>query len=481
MSRYVLCSSTCFEYPTKASVMPTTKHETNRPPVKHNVEIRIRNFKNFTITALCNFTVLIVLVGIFWFWVNAIPSTAPIPFHLRWPCIMCLYLGTIARTPPWLLQAIIFIRTEHMSKIDNTNFEDWVLANFCVTVSLTTMGFVGWYWKEIIALTIRSFFYWTCTMICLCLLFWIINRTIQFYREFKGMKHQNAWGILIGVNLLRFYEKFEGVKIEGTIGLFLDFCRAPFEVLKFCLDIVGFQLGRGPLFDRLPEELKAERRRCKTPSDIKRFLDSYLAFAAGPSEEEVDIDEDAQDCKERREACFPPSSFEWEPNPVIFPHLRDDHVQAMNSGPAIAKNTPDSQSMDTDGALNVATDCDYKGITEDSQKCPSASPHTGPATMSVNLSSFACPQCTFVFKKKFELKLSDNSKHVTQTHNHRFKCVYSGCQKTFGLRTNLERHEATHTQETRFQCLNPWCRTPEKIFTREDNLKRHMKLCITSE
>jgi len=43
------------------------------------------------------------------------------------------------------------------------------------------------------------------------------------------------------------------------------------------------------------------------------------------------------------------------------------------------------------------------------------------------------------------LQLRDGSKHVTRIHNHRFKCVHQGCGRTFGLRTNLERHEATHT------------------------------------
>jgi hypothetical protein len=47
---------------------------------------------------------------------------------------------------------------------------------------------------------------------------------------------------------------------------------------------------------------------------------------------------------------------------------------------------------------------DDKDTTKNSQEFPDAPRHTGPATMSVNLSSFACPQCNYVAKRKFQLK-----------------------------------------------------------------------------
>ncbi|KAA8613526.1 hypothetical protein PtrV1_12434 [Pyrenophora tritici-repentis] len=86
----------------------------------------------------------------------------------------------------------------------------------------------------------------------------------------------------------------------------------------------------------------------------------------------------------------------------------------------------------------MAVDFDCKDTTENDEQSPNASRHTGPATMSVNL-SYACSQCNYVAKKKFEL-----NKHVNQRHNHRLKCVHQGCGNTFGLRANLERHERIH-------------------------------------
>ncbi|KAG9380364.1 hypothetical protein A1F94_009259 [Pyrenophora tritici-repentis] len=51
----------------------------------------------------------------------------------------------------------------------------------------------------------------------------------------------------------------------------------------------------------------------------------------------------------------------------------------------------------------MAVDFDCKDTTENDEQSPNASRHTGPATMSVNL-SYACSQCNYVAKKKFELK-----------------------------------------------------------------------------
>jgi hypothetical protein len=130
------------------------------------------------------------------------------------------------------------------------NLEDWILANFCVIVGLSTIGFVVWNCIEVIALTVRSLSHWTCTMGGLCLLFWLIKRAIHFYQKVKGVKHEEAWGILIGVNVLRFYNQFEGLKAKGVLGLFLDASRVPFELLDSLLYIVGFRLGRGPLFGK---------------------------------------------------------------------------------------------------------------------------------------------------------------------------------------------------------------------------------------
>ena len=234
--------------------------------------------------------------------------------------------------------------------------------------------------------------------------------------------------------------------------------------------------------------------------DVTRFL----AVFAGPADEEDDIKEDKQDRdhvekeKEREEeAYFPPSVFEWQPNPVILPHLRDEHAQSLDPGPSVVKDTSDCHFTDTAGAAasfcpDIAIDFDSEAGTKNDQGSSHAPKHTGPITMSVTLSSFACPQCTYVANKKFKLKyainvslmllkLKDSSKHINQTHNHRFKCVHQSCGRTFGLRANLERHEATHTERKGFRCPNIWCSTPDHLFTREDNFKRHTKRCVITE
>jgi hypothetical protein len=101
--------------------------------------------------------------------------------------------------------------------------------------------------------------------------------------------------------------------------------------------------------------------------------------------------------------------FEWGPNPVILSHLRDEHLQSLDSGSSVADITSDCDLMDIDGVAeygspDIAVDFDDKSTTKNSQESPGAPRHTGPTTMFVNLSSFACPQCNYVAKKKFELK-----------------------------------------------------------------------------
>jgi hypothetical protein len=209
----------------------------------------------------------------------------------------------------------------------------------------------------------------------------------------------------------------------------------------------------------LSDDLKAARRDCKTPADVANFF----AVFAGSYDEDSDNKKYAQDLNDEGEACFSPSAFEYQPNPVIFHHLRDEHFQSLNCGPSLADNALNCHLIDTAGAAgrfcpDMAVDFDVKDTTENNQNSPGAPRHTVPATMSVNLSSFACLQCTYVAEKRYELKyatilllclltLNDSSKHVNRTHNHRFKCVYHGCRKTFCLLANLERHEATHRKE----------------------------------
>lgn len=240
--------------------MSAAKHETNCPPVDQDIERRIRNFRNLTIAALCNITVLVYLVGPLWVTIKAVPSTNSVSFPLRWGVIVLVYLSIIAQNAK-ALRSFIFLSAKFMSELDDeersrnpdlgtciTNLEDWMLANFCVIVSLSTIGFVGKYWIDIITLTVRAFFYWACTVGGLCLLFWLLEQTIRFYRKVKGVNHEEAWSMLVVVSILRFYDRFEGFKAKGVLGHLLDLGRLPFEMLKFMLDVIGFHIGRGPLF-----------------------------------------------------------------------------------------------------------------------------------------------------------------------------------------------------------------------------------------
>jgi hypothetical protein len=260
--------------------MSSTKHKTNRSPVDYDIEIRIKAFRNYTIEALWNLAALIVLVGPLCLWIKTAPSTIhvpilvrwaipatvpvsfPVPSPLRWSLIAVLYFGTMTQNPSLVL-VIRIIRMNIIANIEErehprtqdlgmrtTNFEDRILAYFCVLICLTTFGFVGRYWLQVIDLTIRSFLYWICTMGILGKLFWLFKRAMRFYRNVKGIKHEEAWGLLISVNILRYYEKFEGLKVRGRLELLVAVVRSPFEMLKFWVEITGYLIGRGPLFGK---------------------------------------------------------------------------------------------------------------------------------------------------------------------------------------------------------------------------------------
>lgn len=139
--------------------------------------------------------------------------------------------------------------------VRTNDFEDWILANFCVIAGLSTIGFVVRYWYQVIALTLQSFFYWTCTMSGLWLLLCLLKRAMSYYRKVKGLKHEDAWGVLISVNVLRFYNRFEGCHADGVPGLLLDAGRVPFELLKFLVNSIGFKLGSGSLFGKSVAQL----------------------------------------------------------------------------------------------------------------------------------------------------------------------------------------------------------------------------------
>jgi uncharacterized Zn-finger protein len=70
--------------------------------------------------------------------------------------------------------------------------------------------------------------------------------------------------------------------------------------------------------------------------------------------------------------------------------------------------------------------------------------------------------------------------HYNRKHYLRHSC--QDCDKSFGLRKDLERHEkSVHKKHgspvPTISCANKRCRTPGKKFTRYDNFLRHRKLC----
>ncbi|CAN9431196.1 unnamed protein product [Alternaria alternata] len=159
--------------------------------------------------------------------------------------------------------------------VRTNDFEDWILANFCVIAGLSTIGFVVRYWYQVIALTLQSFFYWTCTMSGLWLLLCLLKRAMSYYRKVKGLKHEGAWGVLISVNVLRFYNRFEGCHADGVPGLLLDAGRVPFELLKFLVNSIGFKLGKRK---RIHEILTIK----KNPLFLRRLMNGSQILLSMP-------------------------------------------------------------------------------------------------------------------------------------------------------------------------------------------------------
>jgi hypothetical protein len=124
--------------------------------------------------------------------------------------------------------------------------------------------------------------------------------------------------------------------------------------------------------------------------------------------------EDTQDPDNQEEPCFSPSAYEWGPNPVIHSRLWSEYLRSTDCDSFVVESAPlESRRVDIAGeeeeeeeefSPHTADNFDNKGATKFNQKSPFASRHTGPTTMSPNLSSFPCSKCTYVAKKQFELK-----------------------------------------------------------------------------
>lgn len=82
------------------------------------------------------------------------------------------------------------------------------------------------------------------------------------------------------------------------------------------------------------------------------------------------------------------------------------------------------------------------------------------------VSSFQCPTCNRLFKKKEFLV-----QHVKLHAGVRpFKCNEDGCHKAFSRKEHLHRHLISHTGKKLYSC--DFC---QKLFSRKDNLSKHRK------
>ena len=80
----------------------------------------------------------------------------------------------------------------------------------------------------------------------------------------------------------------------------------------------------------------------------------------------------------------------------------------------------------------------------------------------------------------FDPQLTPISKHIKLKHRHDYPCSVNGCGAAFSENTTLKRHiNSVHNKGGGggVTCPNSWCKIPDKVFDRKDNLKRHMKRC----
>ncbi|KAF1829919.1 hypothetical protein BDW02DRAFT_125843 [Decorospora gaudefroyi] len=344
-----------------------------------------------------------------------------------------------------------------------SNFEDQVAIAFAVIACIITLGFVVWFWIQVL----KYLLFWAVTMGLLYRSYEALGMIIGLYRKLRGLNH----GRLSSIS-----EKAAKNVVESG---------------RFTLGMAGFKAGRGPLFDLLPEDLKRARRECKDENDVGR----YLAFAGGSNEDTVDDvttkDPNIQfptfqqwrDTQADTGAAYVnPYDIEYAPNPVIFAEPQNKATQALDIAPVDTLVSPleeqRSRMYKDDIRLRYEAspteDTEHETTMPTSETQAETPPFTGPATNPATLAIFPCPSCSCSFAKAYK-----RSKHVNLVHAHRFKCGHGGCKKTFGLRTNLERHEATHRRDEQgLSCPNAWCKTPAKVFPRRDNLERHVRRCV---
>ena len=94
--------------------------------------------------------------------------------------------------------------------------------------------------------------------------------------------------------------------------------------------------------------------------------------------------------------------------------------------------------------------------------------------MSVNY--FACEICDLTFKRRDALGKHKVLCQQKKTGQVKFKCKQCECDKSFSSLKTLNLHEKSVHSSDQFPCIH--C---EKVYTRKDNLKRHLSMFHKSE
>ncbi|KAF2250422.1 hypothetical protein BU26DRAFT_424836 [Trematosphaeria pertusa] len=149
-----------------------------------------------------------------------------------------------------------------------------------------------------------------------------------------------------------------------------------------------------------------------------------------------------------------------------FPNSSSRYV----APPQSPRSSMETSSPETRANVPYATPTDIH---------PSASPRT--QGQEANATSHTCPECPLSFPTA-----GQRNKHVNRKHRRRYICPISSCQKAFSLNADMERHKKTVHKElfsfsdSMLKCPLSKCKTPEKLYSRKDNLDRHVKRCFAS-
>ncbi|KAF2250855.1 hypothetical protein BU26DRAFT_517631 [Trematosphaeria pertusa] len=208
-----------------------------------------------------------------------------------------------------------------------------------------------------------------------------------------------------------------------------------------------------------------------------------------------------------------PSALEYEPNPVIFAHLRSappsevvrlagDNVQVsplsdtegvptsegvVSSGISSSSSTRLPGDPDTEGLGHTVIQENSTPYRRNKESPPGLDIKADPKQQSTqpfpipghdwssHSDGFVCPYCQRPFRTA-GLK----NKHVNRKHIRRYKCTTMDCEAAFHLNNDLSRHQQTVHKtavDSTWKYTNEHCRTPETVFRRKDNFLRHVGRC----